>query len=206
MTQAYRYVYHEGDPAQPVWLALHGTGGDEHDLIPLITTIEPRWGYVSLRGTVQENGQNRFFKRFADGRFDQEDLAYRLPILEEFLSDLRKEVIGQRPLIGLGYSNGANMIASLLLANTSQLQGAVLLRPSMPFHPILPPSLNQLPVLVLSGALDTITPPHLAVELTQLLKKYGATVTHHTRPVTHGLTAFDCQLTQEFLKQLETRI
>jgi phospholipase/carboxylesterase len=186
-----------GHADKPVWLLLHGTGGDEHDLVPLAKTIAPDWGILSLRGRVVQNGQNRFFKRFDDGAFDMDDMAQQTEALSAFVTAHKTE----RPLIALGYSNGANMIASLLLRGYNVLDGAVLLRPTLPFTPDKLPQLD-LDVLILSGLLDDVTPAQYAEKLAALLTKTGAKVEYQPRPTTHGLNDKDVIRTREWLDRI----
>ncbi len=186
-----------GHTDKPVWLLLHGTGGDEHDLVPLAKNIAPDWGILSLRGRVVQNGQNRFFRRFDDGTFDQEDMLKQTQDLAAFIHTQKTS----RPIVALGYSNGANMIASLLLRSYEIADAAVLLRPTLPFTPDELPALT-LDVLILSGLLDDVTPAEQAEKLAALLTKAGAKVDYQPRPTTHGLNDKDVIRTREWLEKI----
>ena len=193
------FIFHteRGAPDKPVWLLLHGTGGDEHDLGPLAKQIAPDWGILSPRGQVNENGQNRYFRRLADGVFDLEDMAQRSQDLTNFIAQKKTS----RKLIALGYSNGANMIASLLLRGMSNIDGAVLLRPTLPFVPDILPKI-ELPVLILTGSLDQVTLAQYGEELGTLLTKAGADVSYQLRSTTHGLNDQDIVRTRDWLKTI----
>ncbi len=193
------FIFHteRGAPDKPVWLLLHGTGGDEHDLVPLAKQIAPDWGILSPRGQVNENGQNRYFRRLADGVFDLEDMAQRSQDLTNFIAQKKTS----RKLIALGYSNGANMIASLLLRGMSNIDGAVLLRPTLPFVPDILPKI-ELPVLILTGSLDQVTLAQYGEELGTLLTKAGANVSYQVRLTTHGLNDQDVVRTRDWLKMI----
>lgn len=188
----------QGHADTPVWLLLHGTGADEHDLVPLAKRIAPDWGVVSPRGQVNENGQNRFFRRFIDGTFDQDDLRQRTQDLSGFIA-AQRIAFPNRPFVALGFSNGANIAASLLLTVPDILQYAVLLRPMVPFTPDNIPHHKHSDILILSGLLDTICPPEESKALAALLQQTGADVAHIARPATHMLGDKDLQLTSEWL-------
>src|ERR671920_1283811 len=131
------------EPGAPTLLLLHGTGGDENDLLPLGRMLDERAALLSPRGKVLENGMPRFFRRLAMGVFDQEDLVNRTHELAEFVTASASEY-GFDPgrVFAVGFSNGANIAASLLLLHPSLLAGAVLLRPMVPFEPDTPPGLS----------------------------------------------------------------
>ena len=134
-------------------LLLHGTGGNERDLIPLGRELDPNASLLSPRGKVLENGMPRFFRRLAEGVFDQADLKARTLELAEFIARARK-AYGLEAPIAVGFSNGANIAASLLLTQPNVLRGAVLMRAMLPFEPQTMPDLTGKPVLLLSGSSD----------------------------------------------------
>src|SRR5471032_1311716 len=144
-------------PGLPTLLLLHGTGGDENDLIPLGEQLLPGAALLSPRGKVFENGMPRFFCRLAEGVFDLEDLKLRTQELAAFVAQARN-IYGITAPIAVGFSNGANIAASLLLSQPDVLRGAVLLRAMLPFEPQPPPNLSGKPVLLLSGSKDTMIP------------------------------------------------
>ena len=179
------------DPARPVLLALHGTGGDEHDLVALARAIDSAAPVLSPRGRVLENGMPRFFKRLAEGVFDQEDLQVRTRELATFLDKAAAEYGFDRSrMVAVGYSNGANIAASLLLSDASQagFLGAILLRPMVPFEPAALPDRRNTRILVSASRQDPFVPPPLTERLVELLSSAGADVTTRWYPTGHGLS------------------
>jgi predicted esterase len=170
-------------------LALHGTGGDEHDLLPLVRMIDPDAAVLSPRGRVLENGMPRFFRRLAEGVFDQEDLRRRTEELATFVGEAAAQY-GFDPsrVMALGYSNGANIAASVLLARPEVLAGGMLLRPMVPFEPERLPDLTGKRILISAGRLDEMIPQALTERLATLLEQSGAEVTTWWHPTGHNLT------------------
>src|SRR6476659_6247575 len=111
-----KHIFNKGqDPTKPTLLLLHGTGGNELDLLPLAGRIDDEANVLSVRGNVLENGMPRFFRRLAEGIFDEEDLIFRTKELNEFLDEAAKEYkFDRNNIVAIGYSNGANIAASLL--------------------------------------------------------------------------------------------
>jgi len=181
-------------PQSPVLLLLHGTGGTEEDLIPLGRQLSPGAALLSIRGRVLENGMPRFFRRLAEGVFDQKDLLHRTQELYSFLSDAR-ETYGLRDsrIIAAGYSNGANIASSLLLREPHALQGAILLRAMVPFEPESLPDLSGTPVFLAAGRRDPIVPESNTRSLEAIYKRAGATVELHWHPGGHELGSDDVQ-------------
>jgi predicted esterase len=177
------------DLGRPVLLALHGTGGDETDLLPLARMIDRHASTLSPRGKVLEQGLPRYFRRLAEGVFDQEDLRLRTRELAEFLgSAAARYAFDPSRIIAVGYSNGANIAASLLLSGLGRLQGAILLRPMVPFEPEAVPPLNGKQILLSASRQDPIVPPHLTERLAELLESGGAAVTTRWYAGGHGLS------------------
>jgi predicted esterase len=177
------------DPDRPVLLVLHGTGGNETDLLPLARMIDRHAPALSPRGQVLEQGMPRFFRRLAEGVFDQEDLRLRTRELAEFLAS-SAERYGFDPsrIVAVGYSNGANIAASLLLSGLGTLQGAILMRPMVPFEPEAVPPLDGKQILLSASRQDPIVPPALTERLAELLESGGAAVTTRWYPGGHGLS------------------
>lgn len=174
---------------RPVVLALHGTGGDENDLIPIAEMVAPGAAVLSPRGNVLEQGMPRFFRRLAEGVFDEEDLARRTIELGNFLeAAARHHAFDRSRVVALGYSNGANIAASLLLTRPRALAGAVLLRPMVPFEPAQVPDVGGRKILVSAGERDPIIPRPLTARLAQLLTEGGAEVTTRWYPGGHLLS------------------
>ena len=188
-------------PGLPPLLLLHGTGGDETDLLPLGRTLLPGAALLSPRGAVLENGMPRFFRRLAEGVFDEADLRRRAADLAGFIAEART-AYGLAAPVAVGFSNGANIAAALLLLHPGVLAGAVLLRPMVPLRESLPVDLAGRPVLMLSGAADPIVPAANVGSLAERLRAAGATVSHETLPVGHGLSQADVAQAGAWLTRL----
>jgi len=189
-------------PGVPPLLLLHGTGGDENDLLPLGEALSPGAALLSPRGSVLENGLPRFFRRLAEGVFDIPDLMARTYELADFVAAARAVYGLERP-IAVGFSNGANIAVSLLLTQPSQLAGAVLMRSVLAFEPAHLPQLSGRPVLLLSGATDPLVPAASRDQLAAVLTQAGAVVTHETIPAGHNLTQKDVALAATWLEHLK---
>lgn len=181
-------------------LLLHGTGGDGDSLLQLGDAVAPGATLLSPAGKVLENGARRFFRRIAEGVFDQEDLAQRTQELAAFVRGaIDAYALDPRWLVALGFSNGAVTAASLLLSGTGVLAGAVLLRPLEPFVPVVRPELADVHVLECIGTRDPIAPPARGDALATFLMDAGADVHVHREPAGHQLTMGDVQVTREWL-------
>ena len=187
------------DPALPPLLLLHGTGGDENDLVPLGRTIAPDAPLLSPRGKVLENGMARFFRRLTEGVFDEDDVRRRANELADFIEAARARY-GLASPIALGYSNGANTAAAILLLRPETLAGAILLRAAVPLSQTSPVDLTGKPVLIVSGAIDPMMQPERAARLASLLTGYGAVVDHRTLPSGHELSQADVTLAKQWLQ------
>lgn len=193
---SHTYRFESGGPtARYALLALHGTGGDEHDLVGLARRVSPDAPIISPRGNVDEQGMNRFFRRIREGVFDLEDLALRTRELAVFIDAARdRHQVAHLPLVAIGFSNGANIAGSLLLSDTGKLAGAMLLRPMVPFEPRTSPALKGIDVLCCFGRDDTYTPPERATRLVQLFRDGGASVQSEVVNSGHALTMADVEL------------
>lgn len=204
MTDALTLVhrFEPGSAEHPTLLLLHGTGGDENDLLPLGRALLPGAALLSPRGAVLERGQPRFFRRLAEGVFDLEDLRVRTAELATFVREAAVTYqFDARRLVAVGFSNGANIAASLMLSNAGVLAGGVLLRPMVPFEPEVRPSLQGVPVLISAGRADPIVPTALVERLGVLLKEGGASVDLVWQPGGHGLTKGDVESASAFLSE-----
>jgi phospholipase/carboxylesterase len=180
---------------------LHGTGGTESDLLGLGRALDPDAALLSLRGKVLENGMPRFFRRLAEGVFDEADLIFRAHELADFVHVAAEYyVFAQSKAIAVGYSNGANIAGGILLLRPETFQGAALLRPMVPLIPENLPELKGAPVLVAAGNHDPIIPVENARELVALLRRSGADVTAFFENASHGLTETTVATTQRWLK------
>jgi phospholipase/carboxylesterase/glyoxalase family protein len=187
----HRYVPGE-DESGPTLLLLHGTGGNEEDLVPLGETLAPGAAFLSPRGKVSEYGAPRFFRRLAEGVFDHEDLLFRTHELAEFI-EAASEAYGFDPskVVAVGYSNGANVAASTILLHPGLLRAAVLFRAMVPFEPDLTPNLSGMPVLLAAGRMDRMIPPNNAQRLADILLEAGADVNLRWSDTGHPLTYED---------------
>jgi phospholipase/carboxylesterase len=181
-------------------LLLHGTGGGENDLLPLGKTLAPDRALLSPRGKVLENGMPRFFRRLTEGVFDEPDVIKRAHELADFIAEASKAYELAKP-IAVGFSNGANIAAAVLLLRPEALSGAILLRAMVPLAKPPQAELAQTPVLIVSGASDPIIPASNAKLLATMLKNAHADVQHETLPTGHNLTQNDVALATRWLNR-----
>jgi len=185
-----KHIFQKGDPSKPTLLLLHGTGGNELDLLPLAGKIDDEANFLSVRGNILENGMPRFFRRIAEGVFDEEDLIFRTKELNEFLDDAAEKYGFDRGnMVAIGYSNGANIAASLLFHYQHALKAAILHHPMVPRRGIDLPDLTGKSVFIAAGINDPICPPKESEELQYLLEKANADVELHWENRGHQLTA-----------------
>lgn len=200
LTYVHRFEPATVASATPV-LLLHGTGGNEADLLPLGRQLAPGSALLSPRGDVSEHGMPRFFRRFAEGVFDLDDVTRRTHALADFIADAATRY-GFDPgkLAALGYSNGANIAASLLLLRPEALVRAVLLRPMVVLQPKTLPDLSGKHVTLLSGRHDPIVPVDHPPQLAKMLRQAGAQVDLHWLDTGHQLTEEDLRLSGQALR------
>jgi len=183
-------------------LLLHGTGGDEQDMVPLGDLIAPGAGIISPRGQVIENGAPRFFRRFAEGFLDVDDWRQRSEALADFVASIcAQHGIVANTLFAVGYSNGANIAQGLLLLRPEVLGGAILFRPMFITDDVPMQDLTERPALLLGGSNDPIIPSEDLPRITQQLQKRGAPVTAKTVRASHGLVQDDILLAQQWLNR-----
>jgi predicted esterase len=179
-------------PGAPILLLLHGTGGNEQALLPLAEALAPTAGVLSPRGNVLERGAPRFFRRLAEGVFDIEDLKFRTRELAEFLKSAAVQYqFDLKQLIAVGFSNGANIAASLLLRRPDVLTAGILFRAMVPLVPDPPPSLPATRVLLSNGRADPLVSLEETERLAALFGDAGADVTRVWQPAGHELTQGD---------------
>lgn len=189
------------DAVRPPLLLLHGTGGDERDLLALGRMVAPGASLLSPRGKVLEGAMPRFFRRLSEGVFDEDDLRRRTHELADFVAATR-ERYGLAAPVAVGFSNGANIAAAMLLLRPEALAGAALLRAMPPFRQEQPGAgLAGKRVLILSGALDPIVPAKDAARLSRMLGGAGAEVEHEILPAGHGLSQADVALLRGWLER-----
>jgi predicted esterase len=190
-------------PDAPILLLLHGTGGDERDLIPLGEALDPGAGLLSPRGKVLERGMPRFFRRIAEGVFDVEDLKLRAGELAVFVARARDRYgVGERSVVAVGFSNGANIAGGLLLLHPGAVDAAVLIRAMVPLVPDPLPALDGTPVLIRNGRHDPLAPPSEGERLAELLRSAGARVSLEWCEAGHELTAEDVARAREWISTL----
>lgn len=186
------------DAKRPPLLLLHGTGGDENDLIDFGRAVAPGAALLSPRGKVMEGSMPRFFRRLAEGVLDEDDIRRRADELADFIVEAR-QAYGLPSPLALGFSNGANMAAALLLLRPEALSGAVLLRAMAPLTEPPIADLTGKPVLILSGSTDPMISSEGAARLAQQLQQAGAEVEHRTLPAGHRLSQADTTIAHDFL-------
>jgi predicted esterase len=184
-------------------LLLHGTGGNERDLIPLGRELDASAGLLSPRGKVLENGMPRFFRRLAEGVFDLGDLKKRTNELADFVvAAARHYQFAGDKVVAVGYSNGANIAASMLLLRPEVLSAAILFRAMVPLVPETLPNLSSARVWIGAGSEDPIIPTSETQRLVELLRSAGADVTLRFFNAGHGLTSSDVETARHWLDEL----
>lgn len=199
-----QHIFKQGiNPDKPVLLLLHGTGGNEHSLLQLAEIIDSEASILSVRGNVLENGMPRFFKRLAEGVFDEENLIFHTIELNEFLDESAKEYgFNPKNIIAIGYSNGANIAASLLFHFKDALKGAILHHPMVPRRGISLPNLEGTNVFIVAGTNDPICPQQESVELKELLEEAEASVELHWENNGHQLTMSEVQAAKDWYQRI----
>ena len=172
-TGSYEHYLGPAEPNSPLLFVFHGTGGDEHQLLPLARDILPEAGIVAPRGDVDEAGAARFFRRTGEGVYDMDDLARAT---EKMAAFVRAHVATQDPdsVIGLGYSNGANILASVIFSYPDLFDAAVLMHPLIPYAPNVEAGRVATRLLLTAGRRDPICPPELTERLLSWLEAGGA--------------------------------
>ena len=184
-------------------LLLHGTGGDENDLVSLGQELAPGAAILSPRGKVSEYGAARFFRRLAEGVFDHEDLVFRTHELADFIEATSEEYGFDLSKLGaVGYSNGANIAASLMLLHPGLLRAAVLFRAMVPFEPEDVPDLSGMPIFLAAGRMDRMIPPENTERLVEILREAGADLDLRWRNTGHALTYEEVAEAKEWLSGL----
>lgn len=200
-TRSFHHIYEPGTRSEtPVLLLLHGTGGDERELLGLGRSILPDGGLLSVRGQVGEAGMPRFFRRMAPGVFDLPDAVARAGTLAGFVSAARTEYqLGDRPIVAVGYSNGANIAHLTLLRHPGVLQGAALLRPMVVTPPPDAGGLAGTPALLLSGRNDPTVPAGQPEALAGRITLAGGTAQLVYTGDGHGLGHHDVRALKQWI-------
>jgi phospholipase/carboxylesterase len=179
---------------------LHGTGGSENDLLPLGRSIDPDASLLSPRGKVLENGAPRFFRRLAEGVFNEKDVVARAHELANFVSAAaKKHGFDQNTLVAIGYSNGANIASAMMLLGVLKFRGAILFRPMVPLSHPPDTSLENCAVLICSGRFDPIATPDQVSALAELLRERSAEVDVRMQESGHELTDADVETARDWL-------
>lgn len=196
-----KHIFQKENLSKPTFLLLHGTGGDEKDLLGLAHFIQPEYNVLSVRGEVKENGMNRFFKRLSEGVFDEVDLVYRTQQLKEFIDQASIDYgFDKNHVIALGYSNGANIAGSLLFHYSDVFEKAILLHPMVPIRKELP-DLSHVSVFIGAGKNDPICPPEESIELNELLSTAQADVTLHWENNGHRISESELNAIKKWLNK-----
>ncbi|GIP41085.1 carboxylesterase [Paenibacillus sp. J31TS4] len=198
-----KHLFEKGtDPQAPTLVLLHGTGGTERDLLPLAAMLSPGSSVLSLRGSVLENGMPRFFRRLAEGVFDEEDLLLRTREAYDFLDEAAAQYgVDRANFVAVGYSNGANLAGSLLFHHPGALRGAVLHHPMVPRRGVQLPDLTGTPVFIGAGRNDPLCTPEETEELERLLAEAGADVSVHWERAGHQLTATEVEAASAWFRE-----
>jgi phospholipase/carboxylesterase len=184
-------------------LLLHGSGGDENDLLPVASALAPRAAFLSPRGSVVQHGAQRFFSYPGPDGFDADEIRQRVADLAGWIRRMTQQyAIDPQRLYALGYSNGANMAAATMLLEPGTIAGACLLRSRAVVSPAALPDLNGAPVLISAGQTDHLIPPSAAEALGQLLTSAGARVDLAIQNAGHDLTPADFSLTKQWFATL----
>ncbi|MGG0655475.1 alpha/beta hydrolase [Rummeliibacillus pycnus] len=202
-----KHIFNKGqDSEKPTLLLLHGTGGNELDLLPIAERIDSTAHVLSVRGNVLENGMPRFFRRISEGVFDEEDLIFRTKQLNVFLDEAAEQYnFDRNNIIAIGYSNGANIAASLLFHYQNALKGAILHHPMIPRRGIKLPDLLGKSVFIAAGTNDPICAPEESTELQSLLEAANASVELHWENKGHRLTAEEVDEASKWYQHLQKK-
>lgn len=198
---AYHHILEPGAPGSPLLVLLHGTGGNEQQFLEVGRTLLPGASLLSPRGDVAEQGAARFFRRTGEGVYDMDDLSRATEKMVGFVA-AHREALRPSAVFGLGYSNGANILAAALFARPSLWNGAVLLHPLIPFQPDIRGEMAGKPVLITAGERDPICPPTLTRRLTAWLEEAGAALELEWHGGGHELRQSEIAATAAFLERL----
>lgn len=198
-----QHIFKQGtDQDAPILLLLHGTGGTERDLLPIAEMISPQASVLGVRGNVSENGMPRFFRRLAEGVFDEEDLIFRTKELNDFIDEMaEKYQFNRKNVLAIGYSNGANIAASLIYHHDQALNGAILLHAMVPRRGVQIPDLTNTSVFIGAGTNDPLIPPAETKELADELRNANADVTEHWENAGHQITRDEIVKAKEWYEE-----
>jgi phospholipase/carboxylesterase len=197
------HVFHKGtDVTKPTLVLFHGTGGNEQDLLPLAEMLSPGSSLLGIRGNVLENGMPRFFRRLAEGVFDEPDLIFRTHEIKQFLDEAAAQYgFDTDNLVAVGYSNGANIAGSLLFHYKDVFRAGVLLHPMVPLRNVTIPSLEGVSIFIGAGTNDPIIAAAETQELEGILQQAGAEVTTHWGNQGHRLSVAEAEAARDWLRE-----
>ncbi|OMD30839.1 alpha/beta hydrolase [Paenibacillus odorifer] len=200
------HVFRKGkDITKPTLVLFHGTGGNEQDLLPLAEMLSPDSSVLGIRGNVLENGMPRFFRRLAEGVFDEADLLFRTHEIKQFLDEAAEKYgFDANNLVAVGYSNGANIAGSLLFHYKDIFRAAVLLHPMVPLRNVELPSLEGVSIFIGAGTNDPLITSTETQELEGILQKAGAEVTTHWGNQGHRLSMAEAEAAKDWLQGFST--
>ena len=189
-----KHLFIKGTDSSRTLVLFHGTGGNENDLIPVARIIDSEANILSLRGNVNENGMNRFFRRIQEGVFDEDDIRYRAREIRDFLDSASEEYgFSLNALAGVGYSNGANIIAAIHYLYGSVFTRSILFHPMVPLKETPDVKLTETSIFVGAGENDPIVPFDNTLALEKTMRELGAEVSLHTYKRGHSLTQEEVQ-------------
>ncbi|GGI33190.1 methylhydroquinone degradation carboxylesterase MhqD [Staphylococcus chromogenes] len=174
------HIFKKGAPQKPTFVLLHGTGGDEHDLLPVAELLDSTYNVIAVRGNVSENGMNRFFKRHGEGNYDVEDLKFRTHELHTFLKDAATQYdFDINNTILVGFSNGSNIAIELMLQPEMPYRKGLLFAPLYPLDVDSQLDLSNKDVFLSMGKADPIVTVEQSYDVENLFKTRGANVTSY---------------------------
>jgi phospholipase/carboxylesterase len=204
-TFPHNYIYKPSPSGKSkrAFLLLHGTGGDENDLIPIASQLDPNAAVLGVRGNVVENGMPRFFQRLSEGVFDEADIVQRANELASFLKEVSESYsFSLDEVIAIGYSNGANIATALHFLNPGLISKSIHFRPMTPLEPDTPPNLTNTQVFLSFGAFDQLMPRGEEDRLSQMYVDYGASITKNVEPTGHQLAQNDLHAAAKWLNTI----
>ncbi|HEY2103197.1 MAG TPA: alpha/beta hydrolase [Chthoniobacterales bacterium] len=196
----FHHVFIPARESRRTLLLLHGTGGNERDLLPLGHAIDEGAALLSPRGQVLENGAPRYFRRLAEGIFDEKDVIARAHELAEFITAaIKRYLIDETALVAIGYSNGANIASAMILLGLARFRRAILLRPMVPLSNSPMTLLRDFQLFLSRGRFDSIASVEQVEALAELFRERGAEVDVQTQESGHELTTADVAAAREWL-------
>ena len=203
----HRFVPAEDKTSAETLVVLHGTGGDENDLIGVGQAVAPGAAILSPRGNVLENGAPRFFKRLAEGVFDPKEVRSRGEELAQFIrAAISRYALNPQRIFALGYSNGANIASTVMFIEPGLLQGAILFRPMLVFEPDERPDLSGAGVFISAGRMDPIVPTTSVERLAELFEASRAEVTLKWQQAGHNLLPSEARDAADWLALQRARV